>query len=110
MATRSSHPSREYSLSVHCFSSAVLLNSREQFVAPFFRSIGFVVGIVLSTVLFSIIDSSVCAVIVCFAGSPVEFHRNHPQLSLEMRQAWKEVWPGSVDMDNTGANAGAGKE
>ena len=53
----------------------------------------------LSAVLFSIIDSSVCAVIVCFAGSPVEFHRNHAKLSHEMRHAWKEVWPGSLDID-----------
>jgi len=65
--------------------------------------IGFVVGIVLSTVLFSIIDSSVNAAIVCFAGSPVEFHRNHPVLSHEMRHAWKEVWPGSLDIDGSGA-------
>ncbi len=64
--------------------------------------IGFLVGIVLSTVLFSIIDSSVCAVIVCFAGNPVEFQRNHPELSHEMRHAWKEVWPGSLDIDNSG--------
>lgn len=66
-------------------------------------TIGFLVGIVLSTVLISIIDSSVCAVIVCFAGSPVEFHRNHPALSHEMRHAWKEVWPGSLDIDSAGA-------
>jgi len=66
-------------------------------------AIGFVVGIVLSTVLFSIIDSSVCAVIVCFAGSPVEFHRHHMELSHEMRNAWKEVWPGSLDVESVGA-------
>lgn len=58
------------------------------------------VGIVLSTVLFSTISGSVFAVITCFAGSPVEFHRKHPQLSIEMRQAWREVWPGSLDMEN----------
>lgn len=65
-------------------------------------SIGFMVGVVLSIVLFSIIDSSVCAVIVCFAGSPVEFHRNHQELSHEMRHAWREVWPGSLDIDSSG--------
>jgi len=64
--------------------------------------IGFMIGIVLSAVLFSIIDSSVSAVIVCFAGSPVEFHNNHPELSREMRFAWKEVWPGSLDIDSFG--------
>jgi len=61
-------------------------------------TIGFVVGIVLSTILFSIISSSVAAVIVCFAGSPVEFHQNYPELSHEMRLAWREVWPGSLDI------------
>ncbi len=64
------------------------------------------IGIILSAVLFQIIDSSVCAVIVCFAGSPVEFHRNHPSLSRELRNAWKEVWPGSLDIDNVGVGLG----
>lgn len=67
------------------------------------QRIGFTIGIVLSAVLFQIIDSSVSAVIVCFAGSPVEFHRNHPELSHEMRNAWKEVWPGSLDIEHFGA-------
>lgn len=65
-------------------------------------TIGFLVGIVLSTVLFSMIESSVQGVIVCFAGSPVEFQRNHPDLSHEMRHAWKEVWPGSLDIEGLG--------
>lgn len=69
-------------------------------------TIGFLVGIVLSTVLFSIIESSVQGVIVCFAGSPVEFHRNHPELSHEMRHAWKEVWPGSLDIEGPGVGVG----
>jgi hypothetical protein len=63
--------------------------------------IGFGVGWVLTSVLFAIISSSVNAVIVCFAGSPLEFEQNHPQLSVEMRSAWREVWPGcmnAVDM------------
>mmetsp|Transcript_14839 Transcript_14839/g.22939 ORF Transcript_14839/g.22939 Transcript_14839/m.22939 type:complete len:805 (+) Transcript_14839:134-2548(+) len=69
-------------------------------------TIGFLVGIVLSTVLFSIIESSVQGVIVCFAGSPVEFHRNHPDLSHEMRHSWKEVWPGSLDIEGLGVGVG----
>jgi hypothetical protein len=67
--------------------------------------IGFLIGIVLSTVLFSIISSSVAAVIVCFAGSPVEFHQNYPELSHEMRHAWREVWPGSLDVGVVGMAA-----
>ena len=69
-------------------------------------TIGFLVGIVLSTVLFSIIESSVQGVIVCFAGSPVEFQKNHPDLSHEMRHAWKEVWPGSLDIEGLGVGVG----
>jgi len=61
-------------------------------------SIGLGVGLVLTSVLFSIISSSVNAVIVCFAGSPLEFESHHPQLSAEMRSAWREVWPGCMDV------------
>lgn len=61
-------------------------------------SVGFLVGLVVSTVLFGIISSSVNAVIVCFAASPVDFELNHPNLSQEMRTAWREVWPGCMDV------------
>lgn len=48
--------------------------------------------------LFGIISSSVNAVIVLFAASPVDFEQNHPELSEEMRNAWREVWPGCMDV------------
>ena len=60
-------------------------------------SIGLGVGLVLTSVLFAIISSSVNAVIVCFAGSPLEFEQNHPELSGGMRASWREVWPGCMD-------------
>jgi hypothetical protein len=60
-------------------------------------SIGLGIGVVLTSVLFAIITSSVNAVIVCFAGSPLEFEQNHPDLSSEMCSAWREVWPGCMD-------------
>jgi len=53
---------------------------------------------VVSSVLFGIISSSVNAVIVLFAASPVDFEQNHPDLSEEMRNAWREVWPGCMDI------------
>ena len=56
------------------------------------------VGLVVSSVLFGIISSSVNTVIVCFAASPVDFEQNHPNLSQEMRAAWREVWPGCMDV------------
>ena len=59
--------------------------------------VGVLVGLVVSSVLFGIISSSVNAVIVCFAASPVDFEANHPNLSQEMRTAWREVWPGAMD-------------
>lgn len=60
--------------------------------------IGVCVGITLSSVLFGVISSSVNAVIVCFAESPVEFEENHSDLSRKMRSAWREVWPGCMDV------------
>eukprot|EP00956_Cyclotella_meneghiniana_P033375 scaffold95438_cov78-Cyclotella_meneghiniana.AAC.3 len=53
----------------------------------------FVVGIVISAVMFSVIDSSVNTVIVCFAEGPAEFEQNHPDLSLEMHEGWRKVYP-----------------
>jgi hypothetical protein len=38
------------------------------------------------------------AVIVLFAASPVDFEDNHPKLSEEMRTAWRNVWPGCLDV------------
>ena len=52
---------------------------------------------VLSITLFGIILSSVNTVIVNFAGSPEKLLENHPELYVQMRAAWLEVWPGFVD-------------
>lgn len=61
-------------------------------------SIGLCTGLVVTGVLFGTITSSVNAVIVLFAGSPIEFEKNHPELSNELRSAWREVWPGCMDI------------
>jgi len=60
--------------------------------------VGIVNGLVLTGVLLGLIGSSVNAVLVCFAVSPVDFDTNHPELSDEMRTAWREVWPGALDV------------
>ena len=62
------------------------------------NSIGVFTGLVVTHVLFGLISSSVHAVIVLFAGSPLEFEKNHPELSEELRSAWREVWPGCMDI------------
>ena len=57
--------------------------------------IGFIVGLVLSSILMSTIASAVNAVIVCFAEGPAEFEANHPELSRKMRETWLEFYPNS---------------
>ena len=63
------------------------------FFASFFDRIGFVVGYVMGSILMSVVSSAVNTVIVCFAESPNEFQNNHPDLSNEMRLAWRSAWP-----------------
>jgi Plasma-membrane choline transporter len=58
--------------------------------------IGFLVGLVITSILMSAIASAVNAVIVLFAEAPSEFQQNHPDLSTRMRQIWGEIYPGSV--------------
>jgi H+/Cl- antiporter ClcA len=62
-------------------------------VAFFF---GFVIGLVLCSVLMSSIASAVNAVLVLFAEKPNEFQTNHPELSRKMREVWSEIYPGSI--------------
>ena len=57
-------------------------------------------GLVASSILFGLITSAVGTVIVCFAASPVDFEKNHPELSQELRSAWREVWPGFMDLSD----------
>jgi hypothetical protein len=60
--------------------------------------LGVINGFVLTSVLFAVIGGAVNAVLVCFAVAPVDFEENHPELSDEMRNAWREVWPGALDV------------
>ena len=54
---------------------------------------GFVIGMALSSIVMSTIESAVNTVIVCYAESPAEFQANHPILSNEMREAWLKAYP-----------------
>lgn len=55
--------------------------------------LGFIIGLVLSSILLSTIGSAVNAVIVCFAEGPAEFEANHPELSKKMRETWLQFYP-----------------
>lgn len=59
-------------------------------------SLGFIVGLVVTSILMSTIGSGVNAVVVCFAEGPAEFQQNHPVLSGKMREVWNQIYPGSV--------------
>lgn len=59
--------------------------------AAFF--IGFITGAVLTSTLLTLVSSAVNTVIVCYAEAPREFEENHPQLSQDMRAAWRQAWP-----------------
>lgn len=48
---------------------------------------------VVGAVLLGVVDSSVNTVLVAFAEAPSEFEEYHPQLSSEMRDAWRKVYP-----------------
>jgi len=60
--------------------------------------IGFVIGVMLCSIMMGVLSSSVDAIIVCYAEAPEEFERNHPILHDEMKSAWMEAWP-TVDLE-----------
>lgn len=54
---------------------------------------GFVIGALFASTVLGVISSAVNTVIVCYAEAPNEFQQNHPQLSEDMRLAWRQAWP-----------------
>ena len=58
--------------------------------------LGFVVGLIITSILMSTIGSAVNAVVVLFAEGPREFQANHPELSNKMCAVWNDVYPGSL--------------
>mmetsp|Transcript_4428 Transcript_4428/g.6738 ORF Transcript_4428/g.6738 Transcript_4428/m.6738 type:complete len:452 (-) Transcript_4428:372-1727(-) len=59
-------------------------------------TLGFIIGLVLCSILLSTIASGVNAVIVLFAESPAEFEQNYPELSSKMRETWEATFPGAI--------------
>jgi uncharacterized membrane protein len=58
--------------------------------------LGFFIGLVITSILMSVIGSGVNTVIVLFAEAPAEFQQNYPDLSRRMREIWSQIFPGSV--------------
>lgn len=53
----------------------------------------FVAGWIIVTMSMSILNSSVCTVVLCFAEAPGELEVNHGALSRKMREGWNKVYP-----------------
>lgn len=53
----------------------------------------FLLGTSMSSTLFGVISSAVDTVIVAFCEAPMEFERNHPGLSHQMKTAWIQIHP-----------------
>ena len=56
-------------------------------------TVGFVVGLVLTSVVLGVVGSAVNTVIVCYAEDPAAFETNHFDLSVRMRESWREAFP-----------------
>jgi hypothetical protein len=53
--------------------------------------IGFVLGLMVCSIVLGVIDAAVCTVFVCFAEAPEALQANSPQLHGEMVKAWSEA-------------------
>ena len=53
----------------------------------------FLVGLVIASITMSVVDSAVNTVVVAFAEGPAEFELNHPELSREMKEGLRKVYP-----------------
>jgi hypothetical protein len=49
--------------------------------------------------MMELVNSAICAVIVCFAEAPAVFGKNYPTLCSEMLEAWKEAYPDECSDD-----------
>lgn len=59
---------------------------------------GLFIGFIFSSLVMSVVSSAVDTVIVCFAEGPAEFDANHPELSANMLNAWRQAWPNDFRM------------
>mmetsp|Transcript_16517 Transcript_16517/g.25221 ORF Transcript_16517/g.25221 Transcript_16517/m.25221 type:complete len:509 (+) Transcript_16517:116-1642(+) len=55
--------------------------------------VAFIIGVVISSILMGVVDSSVNTVIVSFAEAPQYLQTNHPAHYTEMTESWLKVYP-----------------
>jgi len=66
--------------------------------------IGMISGVVLCSIVMSVIDSGVNSVIVLFAEAPFELEENYPELSKKMRSSWESSYPGCLSESHSEVN------
>lgn len=55
--------------------------------------LGFVIGILVSNIMLSVVSSAVDTVIVCWAEGPGDLEVNHPEEFSKMRDVWYDTYP-----------------
>ena len=53
--------------------------------------LGFILGLMVCSIVLSVIDAAVCTVFVCFAEAPEALQQNSPELHGEMVKCWTEA-------------------
>jgi hypothetical protein len=66
------------------------------FVDTHTTRIGFGLGAVIASVMMSVVRGGVNTLIVCFADSPARLQENHPELTLELLDAWAKAFPATI--------------
>ena len=54
---------------------------------------GILLGMMLASIMFGVVNSAADTIIVLFAEAPMEFQQNHPGLAAEMNHAWSLAYP-----------------
>lgn len=65
-------------------------------LSVFLFSLGFIIGLILCSIMLGVVASGVNTTIVLYAEAPSEFQENHHDLSNKMRAAWLEAYPGII--------------
>ena len=56
-------------------------------------SAGFIIGIIVCSIMMNVIRGAVNTLIVCWADSPSRLEENHPDATKEMAETWTAVFP-----------------
>ncbi|CAB9514801.1 Protein PNS1 [Seminavis robusta] len=62
--------------------------------APFLAlGFGFLIGVIVCSIMMSVVRGAVNTLIVCWADSPARLEENHPEFTKDMADTWTSVFP-----------------